>query len=77
MTIADEFRKIPQRGRTNWRRFFHVLVFLPLIGLHGHGAFETGPQHGVDGTWYIGYALSGDVLAQQCVACDPFLLRGR
>ena len=42
----------------NWKWLFHAFVFLSLIGLQVHRAFERGPRDGVDSRWYIGYALS-------------------
>ena len=45
-------------GSVNWRGFFHVLVFLSLIGLQAHHMSEQGPRAGTDARWYIGYALS-------------------
>ena len=54
MTVADG----PRRRRASWKRFLHALVFLSLIGLQVHHAFERGPRNGVDAGWYINYALS-------------------
>ena len=56
MTIADGPRNVPRRR--SWKRFLHALVFLSLIGLQVHQAFERGPRDGVDASWYIDYALS-------------------
>ena len=42
----------------DWKWLLHALVFLSLIGLQVHKAFERGPRDGVDARWYIGYALS-------------------
>ena len=59
MTIADGPRKVPRWGRRmSWRGLFHALVFVSLIGLQAHGAFELGPRDWFDARWYIGYALS-------------------
>ena len=57
MTIADGLRNVPRRRRS-WKWFLHALVFLSLIGLQVHQAFERGPRDTVDAGWYIGYALS-------------------
>ena len=58
MTIADELRSVPRRRKVSWKRLLHALVFLSLIGLQVHYAFERGPRDSVDAGWYIGYALS-------------------
>ena len=57
MTVADGLRNVPRR-RTSWKRFLHALVFLSLIGLQVHHAFELGPRDQFDAGWYTGYALS-------------------
>ena len=58
MTAADGLRNVPRRGKANWKRFLHAFVFLSLIGLQVHYAFQRGPWNGVDARWYIDYALS-------------------
>ena len=58
MTLADGFRNVPRTGKAHWKRFLHALVFLSLLGLQVHYAFERGPRDTVDAGWYIGYALS-------------------
>ena len=57
MTIADGLRNVPRRRRTSWKRFLHALVFLSLIGLQVHQAFERGPRDQF-AYRYTGHALS-------------------
>ena len=58
MMVADRFRKNLDGGRVRWRTFFHILVFMSLLGAYIHQAVGRGPEEGVDSRLYIGFALS-------------------